>query len=118
MDGSRLSGVKYQVGNFDETFEAGVALDVELVELNAVAPGLAWFQQVLDLVTIHIDGKHAVIRLPHQLVAQVRPNEPSGSDHADLERLDWLPIQVQPRRRHCNPTTNYESKHTISSARS
>ena len=108
----------YQVGDFDEAFEAGVALDVELVELNAVAPGLSWLQQVLDLVAIHVDGEHAVIRLPHQLVAQVRADEPPGSDHADLERLDGLPVQVQPRRRHCNPPDQLTNKHTPSSARS
>lgn len=98
------SGAMYQVGDFDETLETRVALDVEPVELNAVAPGLPWLQQVLDLVTVHIDGEHGMLRLPHQLVAQVGPDESSGSDHTDLERLNRLPIQVQPRGRHRNRT--------------
>jgi hypothetical protein len=71
-------------------------LDVDLVELDAVAPLLPRLQQVRDLVPVHVDGQHAVVRRVHQSLAQMRPDEAARPDHANLERLHGLPVQVHP----------------------
>lgn len=56
---------KYQIGELDEALQARIILDVDPVELNTGAPWLAWLQQMLDLVTVHINGEYRVLRLPH-----------------------------------------------------
>jgi hypothetical protein len=70
------------------------------VELDAITPRLSWLQQVVDLVTVDVYRQDGMLRLPHELLAQMGADEPAGSDHADLESGDGLAIQVQSRR-HC-----------------
>ena len=90
----------YQVGDLDEALEARVTLDVDLVELDAITPRLSWLQQVVDLVAVDVYRQDGMLRLPHELLAQMGADEAAGSDHADLESWDGLAIQVQSRR-HC-----------------
>ena len=87
----------YQVGHLNEALEARVTLDVDLVELDAITPRLSWLQQVLDLVAVDIYRQDGVLRLPHELLAQMGTDEAAGSDHADLQSGDDIAIQVQSR---------------------
>jgi hypothetical protein len=70
------------------------------VELDAITPRLSWLQQVVDLVAVDVYRQDGMLRLPHELLAQMGTDEAAGSDHADLESGDGLAIQVQSRR-HC-----------------
>lgn len=91
-----------QIRHLDQSFESGIVLDVEAVELDAIGPGVRprGLQEVFDLVVVDVQGQHLVRRLRYQLLAQVRPYEPPGTDHAYRHCLYRLPVQIYPRHRH------------------
>lgn len=91
-----------QICHLDEAFEAGVVLDVEAVELDAIGPwmGAGGLEKVLDLVVVDVDGQHGVRTLGHQLLAKVGANEASSTDHAYRHRLYRISVQIYPRRSH------------------
>ena len=94
---SRTSST-YEIRSFDEGFEAGIVLDVHVVELDAVGPRVGLAEEVADLVggDVHHDG--LVRRLRHQLLAQVRSDEPSPADHAYRHCRYRLSLQVHSLR--------------------
>lgn len=77
-------------------------LDVEAVELDAASPGVAavgvGLEEVADLVVVDVEGEDGVRGLGHDLLAEVRSNEASSSDHADRHRFDRSSIEVHSRR--------------------
>ena len=95
----------YQIRHLDEALEPGILLDVESVEGDSTSPWkVVGLQEVLDLVVVNIQSQHLVRRLRHQLLAQVRPYEPSRTDHADRQWPYRVPIQIHThsRRSHCS----------------
>ena len=73
--------------------------DVDSMELNAFAPWLRRFKQVLDLVAVDINGENCMLSFPHELLAEVRSDESTSSDHTDSERKNGVAVQVEPRSR-------------------
>ena len=68
-------------------------LDVEAVELDSARPWLGFgLQEVLDLVTVNVQGEDLVGRLRHELLAEVGANEATGADHADSHWLYGITI--------------------------
>jgi hypothetical protein len=97
----------YQIGHLDEPLEPGVVLGVEAVEGDAAREvRRRWVDEVADLVAVDVDCEDYVVRLGHELVAEVGANEAAGADHADGEGRDGVAVQIQAggrlrrRRRH------------------
>lgn len=89
-----------QICNLDEAFEARVVLDVESVELDSIGPLVrVRLKEMLDLVVVDVESQNLVRGFGHELLAEVRPNETSGSDHAYRQCLYRLPVQIYSRRR-------------------
>ena len=91
--------ILYHVRDLDEALKARVMLDVDSMELNAFAPWLRGFKQVLDLVAVDINGEHCMLSFPHQFLAEVRSDESTSSDHTDGERRNGVPVKVETRSR-------------------
>nr|GLL31155.1 hypothetical protein B296_00053470 [Ipomoea trifida] len=96
---SSKSERNYQICHLDEAFKARVVLDVEAVKLDAIGPGMGGggLEEVLDLVIVHVHRENRVLRLRHQLLAEVGPYEPSGANHTYLNRLYRIPVQIYSR---------------------
>lgn len=78
----------------DEGFEAGIALDIHLVELDAVRPGEGPVEEVVDLLGRDVDDDGLMVGLRHQLLAEVRSDEPAAADHAYRQHRDRVSVQV------------------------
>ena len=92
----------YKIRQPNEAFEARIVLNVEAVEVNAIRPGQRRrLEEVLDLVAIDIERQNLVLRLGHELLAEVRADEAAGADHAYGERLDRIPVEIYASARHC-----------------
>jgi len=90
----------YEICHLDETFEARIVLDVEAVEGDATGPRESLgFEKVLNLVIVDVQGENRVRGFGHEFLAEVRAYEPTGTDHADRERLDGFSVQIHSR--HC-----------------
>jgi len=77
--------------------------DVEAVEGDAASPregGIGGIQEVFDLVAVDVEGEDGVRGFGHELLAEVRPDEPASADHADRKWLDGVTIQIHSR--HCD----------------
>lgn len=86
----------YQICHLDKAFEARIVLNVESVELDPVGPSSRLrLKQVLDLVIINIERQNLVRCLEENLLAEVRADETSGTDHAYCHRLYRPPVQIQ-----------------------
>ena len=95
----------YQIRHLDEPLEPRVMLDVDAMELDPLGPlrGIR-LEQVLDLVVVDVEREDLVRSLVQELLAEVRADETAGADHADRDRLDRLPVQIQSNGsvvRHC-----------------
>jgi hypothetical protein len=97
----------YQIGHLDEPLEPGVVLDVEAVEGDAAREvRRRWVDEVADLVAVDVDCEDDVVRIVHELLAEVGADEAASADHADGEGRDGVAVQIQAgarlqrRRRH------------------
>lgn len=104
----------YEICHLDETFEARIVFDVEAVEGDATGPRQRiGFQKVLDLVIVNVQGENRVRGFVHEFLAEVRADEPTGTDHADRDRLDGVTVQIHSR--HCAASIHTPSKATSNS---
>lgn len=81
----------------DEGFEAGIALDIHLVELDAVRPGEGPVEEVVDLLGRDVDDDGLMVGLRHQLLAEVRSDEAATADHAYRQHRNRVSVQVHSR---------------------
>lgn len=72
----------YEIRGFDECFESGIALDVELVKLDAVRPGKGPVEEVVDFLRGDVHHYCLVVGFRHELLAEVRSNEAAAANHA------------------------------------
>ena len=55
------SKIDCQIRHLDESLTPGVMLDIYPITLDAAGVGVARLQEVLDLVTVNVNGEHRVL---------------------------------------------------------
>lgn len=61
----------YEIGSFDEGFEARIILDVHVMELDAISPGEGLIEEVIDFLGGDVDDDGLVGGFGHELLAEV-----------------------------------------------